>query len=276
MTTAIPSEHRVPASRAREGWLFLAEAIRGFRATGAITPSSRRLADTLAAPLRARTDHPLEVLEVGAGTGAVTRALIPLLGAGSRLDIVEANARFAARLRQEVQTPSSRAGALGRVRVRVHHQRIEQLNTGHRYDVIVSGLPVTNFSPHQAEAIMGRYVQLLRPCGTLVYFTYLGAARARGLLASRREADRHRAVDDVLARCHRRFAADRQTVWANLPPARVWCLHTPTTVATTDMSSAPVRAANAIPAPGFDRSARSPLSITAASSTPPHRDSAAR
>jgi len=274
MTTATPSVDRVPPPRVREGWLFLAEAISGFRATGAIAPSSRRLAQVLAAPLRTRAGHPLDVLKVGAGTGAVTRTLIPLLGANSRLDIVEANARFAARLRQEVQTPSSRAGARGRVRV--HHQRIEQLNTGDRYDVIVSGLPVTNFSPHQAEAIMGRYVQLLRPGGTLVYFTYLGAARARGLLASRREADRHRAVDDVLARYHRRFAADRQTVWANLPPARVWCLHTPTTVATTDMSSAPVRAANAIPAPGFDRSARSPLSITAASSTPPHRDSAAR
>lgn len=257
MTTAIPSEHRVPASRAREGWLFLAEAIRGFRATGAITPSSRRLADTLAAPLRARTDHPLDVLEVGAGTGAVTRALIPLLGAGSRLDIVEANARFAAQLRQQVRTHASHA------EVWVHHQRIEASNTGHRYDVIVSGLPWTNFAPDHVEAILGRYAQLLRPGGTLVYFTYVGAARARSLLASRCEADRHRAVDNVLGRFHRQFAADRQTVVANLPPARVWFLQRPTTEATTVLSSEPVRTSADIPALGFDRSARSPISIAA-------------
>ncbi|MFE0348778.1 class I SAM-dependent methyltransferase [Streptomyces griseoluteus] len=221
-----PTSHdRVLAQRNAEGWMFLIEAARDLRTTGAIAPSSGALARLLTDPVQDQGMRSLNVLEAGAGTGSVTRTLIPRLSPGSRLDIVEANARFASRLRRLVRTHPRLVGH--GERVRVHHALVEQLETGRPYDVIVSGLPFTNFAPAQVETIMSRYMELLHPGGTLTYFAYRGTRYARALTASRAEARRHRAVEEVLAAYQRRYAVGRWTVWGNLPPANVWQLRRP-------------------------------------------------
>jgi len=160
-------------------------------------------------------------------TGAVTRALIPQLSGGSRLDIVEANPRFAARLRHLVADHPHLAGRPGQVDV--YQTYVENLDTDQRYDVIVSGLPLTNFTPPQVETIMYRYLNLLHPGGTLTYFAYLGTRTARALFASRDEGRRHAGVNAVMATYQATYAAGRRKVWANLPPAEVWNLHRPPT-----------------------------------------------
>ncbi|WP_405957992.1 class I SAM-dependent methyltransferase [Streptomyces phaeochromogenes] len=203
--------------------MFLIEAARDLRTTGAIAPSGTSLARVLTDPVRAQAPHPLAVLE--AGTGPVTRALIPQLSRGSRLDIVEANPRFAERLRHLVTTHPRLTAASAQVNV--HQTYVEQLDTDQRYDVIVSGLPLTNFTPVQVERIMARYLELLHPGGTLTYFAYVGTRKARALTASRAEARRHAAVDEIMAAYQRTYATGRWTVWANVPPAYVWHLRRP-------------------------------------------------
>ncbi|TPQ18356.1 class I SAM-dependent methyltransferase [Streptomyces sporangiiformans] len=217
------SHDRVLAQRNAEGWMFLIEAARDLRTTGAIAPSGKALARALTDPVRAQAPRPLAVLEAGAGTGTVTRTLIPELPRASRLDIVEANPRFASRLRHLVTTHPHLAPA----QVNVNQTYVEQLDTDQRYDVIVSGLPLTNFTPVQVERIMARYMELLHPGGTLTYFAYLGTRKARALTASRAEARRHAAVDEIMATYQRTYATGRWTVWANVPPAYVWHLQRP-------------------------------------------------
>ncbi|MFF4603618.1 class I SAM-dependent methyltransferase [Streptomyces sp. NPDC001339] len=219
------SHDRVLAQRHAEGWMFLIEAARDMRTTGAVAPSGRALARAATDPVRRQAPRPLTVLEAGAGTGAVTRALVPLITPGSRLDVVDANPRFADRLRHLVHTHPHLAGKPEQVRV--HQQYVEELDTDCRYDVIISGLPLTNFTPGQVETIMERYMELLHPGGTLTYFAYLGTRRARTLVSSRRAARRHQAVDDVMTGYQRRYATGCRTVWANLPPAKVWQLQRP-------------------------------------------------
>ncbi|RNF79261.1 class I SAM-dependent methyltransferase [Streptomyces botrytidirepellens] len=219
------SHDRVLAQRRAEGWMFLLEAARYPRTTGAVAPSGKALARALTDPLRARTPRPPAVLEAGAGTGAVTRTLIPRLARGSRLDIVEANPRFAARLRHLVANHPHLADA--HRQVTVHQAYVEHLGTDQRYDVIVSGLPLTNFAPGQVDRIMARYLEMLRPGGILTYFAYVGTRTARALTASRAEALRHAAVNEVMADYQRSYATGRRTVWANLPPAHVWHLRRP-------------------------------------------------
>ncbi|MFB7999978.1 class I SAM-dependent methyltransferase [Streptomyces sp. NPDC056002] len=222
------SHDRVLRQRNAEGWMFLIEAARDLRTTGALAPSSKALARLLTAPVQDHGTRPLNVLEAGAGTGSVTRALIPRLAPGSHLDIVEANARFASGLRRLVGTHPRLAGESERITV--HHALVEQLDTGRPYDVIVSGLPFTNFTPAQVETIMNRYLELLQPGGTLTYFAYRGTRYARALTASRAEARRHRAVEEVLAGYQRRYATGCWAVWGNLPPAKVWQLRRPVKV----------------------------------------------
>ncbi|MGW0932782.1 class I SAM-dependent methyltransferase [Streptomyces sp. NPDC002644] len=219
------SHDRVLAQRHAEGWMFLLEAARDIRTTGAVAPSSGTLAWALTDPVRARARRPLSILEAGAGTGAVTRVLIPQLSPGSTLDIAEANPRFTGRLHGLAVTHPRLAGQ-GQ-RVRVHTRRVEDLDTDRRYDVIVSGLPFANFTPEQVDTVMKRYLELLHPGGTLTYFAYLGTRRARAVFASRPRARRHQAVEEVLSDYRQRYATGCWTVWANLPPARVWQLTRP-------------------------------------------------
>ncbi|MGW3952417.1 class I SAM-dependent methyltransferase [Streptomyces sp. NPDC004752] len=219
------SHDRVLAQRHAEGWMFLIEAARDMRTTGAIAPSSKALARALTSPLRAQPSRPLTVLEAGAGTGAVTRVLIPHLSGGSHLDIVEPNPRFTARLDHLVATHPHLAGHAGKATV--HQTCVEQLDTTQRYDVIISGLPLTNFPPQQVERIMARFMDLLHPGGTLAYYAYLGTRTARTLTASRAALRRHAAVDEIMTGYQRAYATGRWTVWANLPPAHVWHLQRP-------------------------------------------------
>ncbi|MFD7570545.1 translation initiation factor IF-2 [Streptomyces sp. NPDC059810] len=137
-----------------------------------------------------------------------------------------ANPRFASRLRHLVR--SHPALATRGDQVRVHHTLVEHLDVDRSYDVIVSGLPFTNFTPAQVETIMNRYLELLHPGGTLTYFAYRGTRYARALAAPT-EARRHRAVEELLAHYHRRYATGCWSVWGNLPPARVWQLRRPAT-----------------------------------------------
>ncbi|MFJ7625165.1 class I SAM-dependent methyltransferase [Streptomyces sp. NPDC097595] len=235
------SHDRVLAQRHAEGWMFLIEAARDLRTTGAVAPSGKALARALTDPVRALAHRPLTVLEAGAGTGAVTRALIPQLTPGSRLDVVDANPRFTGALRRLVHTHPRLAGRPEQVRV--HQGYVEELDTGRDYDVIVSGLPLTNFTPRQVEAVMDRYLELLRPGGTLTYFAYLGTHTARTLLSGRAESRRHQRAEQIMTGYQRRYATGCWTVWANLPPARVWQLRRPEAAAPPALAvRTPVRA----------------------------------
>ncbi|MEW5625420.1 methyltransferase domain-containing protein [Streptomyces hydrogenans] len=224
------SHERVLAQRNAEGWMFLIEAARDLRATGAVAPSGKALARLLTDPVQEHGTRPLNILEAGAGTGSVTRTLIPRLSPGSRLDIVEANARFAARLHHLARVHPLLAG--WSERVSVHHALVEQFDTDRSYDVIVSGLPFTNFTPAQVETIMDRYMGLLQPGGTLTYFAYRGTRYARALTSSRASVRRHHEVEEVLVGYQSRYAVGCWTVWGNLPPAHVWQLRRPARVPT--------------------------------------------
>ncbi|MGI5214094.1 class I SAM-dependent methyltransferase [Plantactinospora sp. CA-290183] len=216
---------RIFARHRSDGWTFLTEAARDLRTVGAVAPSGRILARALTAAVGVQGHRSLSVLEAGAGTGAVTRALIAQLAPGSHLDIVDANPRFAERLRHLVHAHPLLAGRPEQVHV--HEGYVEHLKLSRCYDVIVSGLPLTNFTPHQVETIMDRYLQLLHAEGTLTYFAYLGTRPTRILFASRAEARRHQAVDEIMSDYQRRYGTGCETVWGNVPPARVWRLRRP-------------------------------------------------
>ena len=96
-----------------------------------------------------------------------------------------------------------------------------------RYDVVVSGLPFTNFEPEEVRALLDRHLELLVPGGHLTFFGYLGTQRARTVVSGREESRRHRAAMAVEREFVERCGVGRSTVWWNLPPAHVWHLRAP-------------------------------------------------
>ncbi|MGI5340959.1 class I SAM-dependent methyltransferase [Streptomyces sp. CA-181903] len=171
--------------------------------------------------------RPWAVLEAGAGTGTVTRVLAELLvRPGDRLDAVEVNPRFVRTLEGLRETDPAMAAAGDRIRL--IPESITELDLGeHRYELIVSCLPFTNFTPETVETILGQYLRALTPGGHLTFFAYLGTRPLRALTGGRAEARRHRAVAALLDAFTARYGVGRHVVWDNVPPARVQHLRAP-------------------------------------------------
>jgi phospholipid N-methyltransferase len=201
---------------------FLKESRRHFRATGALLPSSRFLARTLAAPLSGvRT--PCRILEVGPGTGAVTRAIARRLIPGDQLDAVELNPRFVERLRLILLHDPVLIAR--RPQIRVIHSPVQELPGEAVYDHIISGLPLNNFPVTVVREIFKAYSRLLKPDGVLTYFEYVLIRQLKSPFVGRRERRRLYRVGRVVSEYIRTYQVRRKQVLMNVPPAIVRHLH---------------------------------------------------
>ena len=97
-------------------------------------------------------------LEVGAGTGAVTQAIAEHMADATKLQIVEINERFVNCLRERVATEP----CFHRVRsaIRIAHSSLENWSAARLYDIIVSSLPLNNFSVLRCGVHFGPYSSL--------------------------------------------------------------------------------------------------------------------
>jgi len=207
--------------RVTEHILFFREFLRNFHTTGAILPSGRYLAEALPRFASEKSVPPRKILEVGPGTGAVTRQIIAGMGSADCLDLVELNQTFVEQLERRFRTePAFRAVADCS---RVLHCAVEDLPRSDRYHVIVSGLPLNNFAVAEVERILAALLDLLAPGGTLSFFEYIAVRPMRALVSGRAERDRLRGIGKALGNLLGRREIRRDAVWLNVPPA--WVHH---------------------------------------------------
>lgn len=195
---------------------FLREAIRDFRTTGAVLPSSPLLARAMTRRLAA-APSPRRILEVGPGTGSFTREVLRHLREGDVYDLVEINPSFCAQLERTLLAPH-RAGGCS-ARVALHRSPIEDADVAGDYDFVVCGLPFNNFPPTLIRSIFRRIFALMRVGGELVYFEYAGVRTLKVPLvgsAGRRRIRSHAIIDRRHARDH---SVSRELVIGNVPPA---------------------------------------------------------
>lgn len=178
---------------------FFGSWLRNPRHVGAILPSSRALGRLMAAQID--PERPGAVVELGGGTGAITREILAAGIHPGRLLVLERDPHFHRMLRERfpaVKVVEGDAAALGDV---TRDNDVGPVNA------VVSGLPMLNFPAELQNAILqGAFAQMDED-GLFVQFTYSPAPPIpRGRLADLGlEAER----------------AGR--VWFNVPPASVWC-----------------------------------------------------
>lgn len=204
----------------QESFHFLRNLQGSFTSIGALLPTSLYAARAMASEF-ARRVGPRTVLEVGAGTGAITRAIVEQMGPDDRLVAYELNQEFVAFLRQRFeQEPAFR-----RVRdqVTIVHGDVTTIDRSQRFDHIISAIPFTNLPANLVEAILDCYRAILKPDGTLTYieYAYLRALKRRFMDDGQRlQVDAANAVLDTVLERHE-FRCD--TVLRNAPPA--WIHH---------------------------------------------------
>jgi len=197
---------------------FLKEFVSAPSTVGAVVPSSAALARALCEPY-AQADRPAAVLEVGAGTGAVTRYLGSILRGEDRLDICEIKPHFADHLERNVLSHTNFAGAVAVGRVRLMRGPVQQLLGKRRYDFIISSLPLTAFNLADIREILAGLQASLKPGGVFSYFEYIGLRKlSRNLLLGKKRLQAQqvsRFLNDNI-RSHQFY---RRTVLLNFPPA---------------------------------------------------------
>ena len=176
--------------------LFLQEWIANPQRTGAVVPSSRKLAAAMAQWLP--SDPNSYVLELGPGTGAVTQALLANGLREERLVAIERNPKLAHLLRERFPRARIITGDAWQLDdlLRRSNTPIESVGA------VISSLPLLNFTPEQAEALAGKIREVLDPQGTWVQYSYrIHKLRTRGASSFKLHASK--------------------IVWLNFPPARV-------------------------------------------------------
>ncbi len=199
---------------------FFRQYRKRFQTTGAVAPSSRFLARALAAPFQ-RHAGPCRVLEVGPGTGAVTRRIVKLLKPADRFDLVELNEKFVDVLKRRfAEEPDFCAVA---DRAAVHQCPIQEFRSEAPYQFIVCGLPFNNFPADMTREIFGAFFELLAPGGVLSYFEYMYMRPLRKAMSNRAGRERLGALEEVLHEYLGRYRFQRDWVFVNFPPA--WVQH---------------------------------------------------
>lgn len=192
-------KNRVDTSAARalaDELRFLKTLFVNPRLTGAVSPSGRFLARAMARAVGA-TGEGL-VVELGPGTGPVTKALIAHGVDEKQLVLVEYEAAFCRLLRQRfpgVQVLQGDAFDLPRTLAGL---------AGRRVRAIVSSLPLLNQPPARRAALIENAFAIMTKGGVFVQFSYGVASPIP-----------HPAGGGVSAH-------GGAPIWANLPPARVW------------------------------------------------------
>lgn len=199
-----PTARKVPFKKDRfqDEARFLRSWLERPLVMGAVTPSGKILARTMASYVDPRIPGP--VIELGPGTGPVTDALIRRGVAQERLVLVEYNPEFCQLLKRRFPKATIIQGDAYDLKETLSGILKETAAA------TVSSLPLFTKPMDQRLDLLEAAQELMHPNAPFIQFTYA-------------------VVPPIPARSktHRARASNR--VWRNLPPARVWVYNKVTT-----------------------------------------------
>lgn len=190
---------------------FTEEIIKDPKNMGAAAPCSKYLAKDAIAELPPRKDgKPRRFLEVGAGTGVVTKQFVKKLEEGDTLDIVELQ-------RPLCKILDKKFGSIPGVTV--HCTGIENFNPGTKYDAIVMTVPFNSLPFELVEKIWSHVItNLLETDGVLSYIYYPGLPVIKKLmLAPEKRAD-FQNIQDHLDALYKEHGIKQSFELRNFPP----------------------------------------------------------
>jgi phosphatidylethanolamine/phosphatidyl-N-methylethanolamine N-methyltransferase len=177
--------------------LFLSRLASAPRQIGAVAPSSSRLGRAMAAEL---PDDYEFCVELGGGTGSLTRALLSTGMPREKLIVIERDPRLAALLRKRFHGVRVLQGDAQNLTSLLRAEGIAEV------DAVFSSLPLRSLPRRVRKSIVAESFATLGAGGIYVQYTY-------GLLPP---------VPDEVVRGLSIGGEPQRRVWRNLPPAVVW------------------------------------------------------
>lgn len=190
---------------------FVGQAIVDFHTIAAVAPSSRYLTQALLQPLQ--LGQASIVVELGAGTGAITHALLDRLPGDATLLAFEINAHFIHYLERNFSDP----------RLVLLHANAETLGQELRWrgcervDAVVSSIALGYLSDQQRHALLSEVAAFLDKNSIYTQYQYIHGLQFKDGRLCRFDPSR-------LLRQYF-VCVQRKTTWRNIPPAFVFTCH---------------------------------------------------
>ena len=190
---------------------FVGEALTDFSTVAAITPSSKFLAMAMMKPLELEKAH--VVLELGAGTGVITQALLDHLPPTASLLVFEINRPIYECLRQRITDPRA---ILINTSVENLEQELRQRGIT-RVDAVASSLGLAFMPESKRDELLQHLSPFLHEGSVFTQYQYIhGMQFVHGRLQRL----------NLRPLLHRYFRSVKShIVWRNLPPAFVFSCH---------------------------------------------------
>ncbi len=174
---------------------FLTEFIKHPKNIGAISPSSKKLAEKMVKTIC--FEKAQCIVELGPGTGSFTNELMKRKEKTTKLILIENNGVFCEKLRKQFANQPSVTVIYGSAENLINYMK--ELNI-EKIDYVVSGLPFTSLNP----AMSSRILRAVKEClvdGEFITFQY----------SLVRKSFIQRYFEDI----------SHEKVWINIPPAYV-------------------------------------------------------
>ena len=147
--------------------LFFGKFLRSPRNVGSVSPSSRALAREMARAVP--VDSAAVVVELGPGTGALTREVIDVLAPGERFLAIDIDPEFCANLRARWPNVDFECGSAAALPAMLAARQWSGVNH------VLSGLPFASLPAAISRAILMAVSQALVSGGTFTTFQYVHA-----------------------------------------------------------------------------------------------------
>lgn len=175
--------------------LFLLRALRNPRQLGAVAPSSRHLGALMVK--HAGFDHKSPIVELGGGSGSLTRSLIKAGIDPARIYVIELDKELASYLKiamPHVNVIHGNATDLARI---LPAEIVGNVNR------VVSGLPMINIPHPIRQQILESCFEIMAPGGAYLQYTYSPRS----------------SIDAETYQLNKKRLG---TVFLNFPPATIW------------------------------------------------------
>jgi len=165
------------------------------KTVGAIMPTSARMANRMASIID--TGSGLPVLELGPGTGVITKAILDMGVKPENVVSVEYSSDFVRHLRGKYPGVNFINGDAFSLAETLRDYR------GQKFDCVISGIPLLNFPMHQRVKLIEDLLKLVPVGRPIVQFSY-------------------GPISPVVARPDSYTIKHFDFVMRNIPPAQIW------------------------------------------------------
>ena len=208
----------------KDNALFVQEFFRTFHSTGSLCPTTRWAAKAMVAPLAQRPQGtPSKILELGPGTGSVTKYILRQMGFGDSLSACEINERFMEALKGNLEEDSY--FDTHRSRIGFHCCPMQQLPETHKYDLIVCAIPFLNFDLPLVKELFAKIARLSHKDTVMTYYEYIGLRNIGKQFSHNSRRRRMRELDDFITKVQDCHLQSKSNVWLNVLPIKVYQLN---------------------------------------------------